>query len=196
MSLNLQDSLLVNNGTVTGTTNVGYGATVTGSGAFGLVDLAYGGTLDLISLNANVSALTGDGTVNHSGTGSSTLSVGSGAFAGTIENTGGTLALLKIGSGQLILSGVGTYGGGTTVNSGTLAVTNANSLGVSNGGLAIGQATLEVAANFADSRNISLTAPGATVQVDPSFTYSNSGTLIRDRRLVADRRRRSDPERH
>ena len=128
MSLNLQDSLLVNNGTVTGTTNVGYGATVTGSGAFGLVDLAYGGTLDLISLNANVSALTGDETVN-GGTGSSSLSVGSGAFAGTIENTGGTLALLKIGSGQLILSGVGTYGGGTTVTGGTLAVTNANSLG-------------------------------------------------------------------
>ena len=84
-SLDLQDSLLVNNGTILGTTNVGYLATVTGSGAFGSVNLSNSGTLDLIAENANVSELTGVGTVNHSGTGSNTLTVGGGDFAARLR---------------------------------------------------------------------------------------------------------------
>ncbi len=43
VALNLQDSLLVNDGTVTGTTNVYYGATVSGSGAFGPINVNQGG---------------------------------------------------------------------------------------------------------------------------------------------------------
>ena len=125
VSLNLQESLLVNNGVVTGTTNVGYLAKVSGSGAFDLLTLSDGGTLDLIAQNANVSDLTGAGTVNHSGTGSSnSLIVGSGDFGGMIENYGGRLALLKTGSGELILSGSSDYTGGTTVSAGTLDVAN------------------------------------------------------------------------
>ena len=66
--------------------------------------------------------------MNHSGGGSNTLSVASGDFAGTIESSGGMLALLKTGSGQLILSGTDTYSGGTTVNAGTLCVTDAGAI--------------------------------------------------------------------
>ncbi len=128
LSLNLQGSLLINEGTVAGTINAGYGSTITGSGAFGLVNLSYGGTLDLITQDANVSVLTGNGTVNHSGAGRNTLTVGSGAFAGTIENGGGTIVLLKTGSGQLILSGSNNYSGGTIVDSGILLVTNSSAL--------------------------------------------------------------------
>jgi fibronectin-binding autotransporter adhesin len=133
------------------------------------------GTLDLNTFRATVSVLAGSGTVNHSGTGSNSLSVDTGDFCGTIENTGGTLALLKTGNGQLILSGTNSYTGGTTLNSGTLAVTNAKNLG--SGTITIGPATLEVMGNVASSQSIDLTDPGATIQVDPSFTYSNSGTL-------------------
>ncbi len=86
------------------------------------------GTLDIGALDANVGALTGTGTVNHSGSGSNTLSVASGDFGGTIESSGGMLALLKTGSGQLILSGTDTYSGGTTVNAGTLCVTDAGAI--------------------------------------------------------------------
>jgi autotransporter-associated beta strand protein len=68
-----------------------------------------------------------------------------------------------------------SYSGGTALNCGTLASTNTSSLG--SGGLSIGPATLEVAGSFADGRNISLTDPGATIQVDPMFTYGNNGTL-------------------
>ena len=45
VALDLQDSLLVNNGTVAGTTNIYYGATVKGSGTFGPINLFDGGTL-------------------------------------------------------------------------------------------------------------------------------------------------------
>src|SRR5208282_3633300 len=47
VALDLQDSLLVNNGIVTGTTNVNYGATVQGSGQFGPINVFDGGTLDI-----------------------------------------------------------------------------------------------------------------------------------------------------
>ena len=43
VALDLQDSLLVNNGAVTDTTNVNYGATVSGSGSFGPINVNYGG---------------------------------------------------------------------------------------------------------------------------------------------------------
>jgi autotransporter-associated beta strand protein len=104
---------------------------------------------------------------------------GTSTFGGTIRDglNGQPLALTMSGSGSLWLTGTNNYSGGTTVSGGTLAITNASSLGTASGGLAIGPATLEVAGSFADGRNISLTDPGATIQVDPSFTYSNSGTL-------------------
>jgi len=101
----------------------------------------------------------------------------SATISGDIIDSQGRGGLLKTGAGALILSGNNTYSGGTTLSRGTLAVTNAYSLGASSGSLAIGPATLEVAGSFSDARNISLTDPGATIQVDPAFIYSNSGTL-------------------
>lgn len=44
-ALDLQDSLLVNNGTIFGTTNVYYGAAAQGSGTYGLINVYEGGTL-------------------------------------------------------------------------------------------------------------------------------------------------------
>ncbi len=103
---------------------------------------------------------------------------GSFAYPYAISNSNGganVLSLLKLGANTLILSASNEYTGGTTISAGTLAVTNAASLG--SGSLAIGPATLEVAGSFSDSRNIGLTDLGATIQVDPALTYDNSGTL-------------------
>ena len=94
-----------------------------------------------------------------------------------IADNGGATALTKAGSATLTLTGSNTYSGATTIAAGTLAVSNGASLGVAGGGLSIGPTTLEVAGNFSDARNINLTAPASTIQVDPAFTYSNSGTL-------------------
>jgi autotransporter-associated beta strand protein len=125
---------LAGSNTYKGGTTIGAGTLKLGvsaalpSGAAATVN----GTLDLGSFGATVGALTGAGTVNHSGAGSSTLTVGSGNaagdFSGTIENTGGTLALLKTGSGELILSGSDGYTGGTAVNAGELYVMNSSAL--------------------------------------------------------------------
>ena len=180
LSLNLQgSSLLINNGTVVGTTNVNYGATITGSGAFGPVNLSYGGTLDLISQNANVSALTGVGTVNHSGVGHNTLTVGSGNFTGTIENGAGVVALLKTGSGQLTLGGSNSYTGGTTISAGTLSVAADDNLGT--GGLDFngsGAGVLEITGTnaFGSAKAVDLSLSG-TIQQDDTANATLSGTI-------------------
>jgi autotransporter-associated beta strand protein len=111
------------------------------------------GTLDLNTFNANVSVLAGDGSIIHSGTGGSTLTVGSGVFAGAIANDNGTLALFKTGNGQLTLSGSNTYSGGTIVGAGLLTAANTASLP----GFASGAVTVD---------------PGATLAVQPA---GNSG---------------------
>ncbi len=95
-------------------------------------------------------------------------------FSGTISGSG---SLTQAGPNSLTLSGTSSYNGGTTISGGTLAITNANSLGAVGGQLQIGAATLEVAGNVASARNIVLNDPAATIQVDASQSYNNSGVL-------------------
>jgi len=112
-----------------------------------------------------------------------TLNVGGNNASSTFFG-GMSGSLTKTGSGILTLTGSSTYSGGTTISAGTLAVTNAASLGAAGGALSIGPTTLEVEGNFSDARNVSLTDRGSTIQVDPSFTYGNSGTLSGARGLT------------
>ena len=86
-------------------------------------------------------------------------------------------ALVKSTTGTVVLSGSNSYTGGTALNDGMLAVTNAASLGAPGGGLSIGAGTLEVASGFAEARSIALTGPSAAIQVDAGRWYANSGTL-------------------
>jgi autotransporter-associated beta strand protein len=81
----------------------------------------------------SVNALHGNGVIEKVTGGSNrfTLTVGagngSGAFGGLIQegSSGGQLlTLVKTGTGTQTLSGANTYGGGTTINQGTLLVTN------------------------------------------------------------------------
>jgi autotransporter-associated beta strand protein len=50
-------------------------------------------------------------------------------FGGVINNATAAISLVKQGTGTLTLSGANTYIGATTVNAGTLAITNASGLG-------------------------------------------------------------------
>jgi autotransporter-associated beta strand protein len=101
-----------------------------GSGK-GDVFVSGAGTLDLAGNLTNINGLWGNGTVD-STLGSATLFVGNGdatsTFSGVLQNSnsaaGALLALTKVGSGSLTLSGTNTYMGGTTVENGTLVLTN------------------------------------------------------------------------
>ena len=71
------------------------------------------------------------GQLQHTGT--SAITVGtdntSSTYGGTIVNGGAeTLALIKTGTGTLMLSGTNTFTGGTTVENGTLILTNNEAL--------------------------------------------------------------------
>ena len=138
VALDLQDSLLVNNGTVTGTTNVNYGATVQGSGSFGLINVLDGGLLAL-SASASpvaVSLTVSSGSIVGGGQSAAPTTVADAAIttpgasdrltlSGDISGAG---PITKSGPGLLILSGSNSYAGGTTVTAGTLEVLGSSAL--------------------------------------------------------------------
>ncbi len=101
-----------------------------GTGA--LVDNS--GALDLNGFSISVPGLSGStGVVSNSAVGSSgTLTVGqsnSTSFGGSITDGAGQLALDLTGTGTLTLTGTSSFSGGTTIDSGTLVVTNNEGLG-------------------------------------------------------------------
>jgi autotransporter-associated beta strand protein len=135
VALDLQDSLLVNNGNVTGTTNVYYGATVSGSGSFGPINVFQGGTLAISPSAGPIvpSLVVSSGSITGAGQSAAPIDIVSAAvdtpnptdtltLSGSLSGGG---PLVKSGAGTLILSGsYNTYGGGTAVLDGTLILTN------------------------------------------------------------------------
>ncbi len=132
-ALDLQDSLLVNNGTIFGTTNVYYGAAAQGSGTYGLINVYEGGTLLVSPSFSPVSpaAVVSGGSV--AGAGALAIPISTDGtylvapnatdhltFSGDISGSG---SVTKLGAGTVILSGTDTYRGGTFVTSGELIVT-------------------------------------------------------------------------
>ena len=91
--------------------------------------------------------------------------------------SGSAFSLTKNGAGTLVLNGADTYSGGTTLNSGTVVINSASSLGASSGALTLNAGILEVAATFSATRNITLGSSSSTIQVDPSQTYTTSGVI-------------------
>jgi autotransporter-associated beta strand protein len=90
-----------------------------------------GGVLQLNGFSFPFADLTGtSGTIQNGGAATAgTITVGSDntstTYGGTLVNGGAaSLAMVKTGAGMLTLTGINAYTGGTTVNSGTLIVTN------------------------------------------------------------------------
>jgi autotransporter-associated beta strand protein len=138
VALDLQGSLLVNNGTVTGTTNVYYGATVMGSGSFGQLNVFAGGTL---ALTPSAGTTAGSLVLTNGILSGGRESVLSATLHGTSQveaelatplvlsgSLTGDGSLTKTGSGTLVLAGSNTYAGGTVIETGTLQVSNVQSL--------------------------------------------------------------------
>jgi len=148
--------------------------------ALGAGDLtANGGTLDLNGKSVAVGALSGSGgTITSMVSGTSTLTTtvasGTATFVGNVTNGAGSVALAKSGAGTLVLSGSSSYGGGTTVNGGTLNLNSDQALGATTGPVAIHDgATLETSASFLfnASRNVNLSG-SATID-----TQANTNTI-------------------
>jgi len=137
-ALDLHGSLLVNDGTVPGTTNVYYGATVQGSGTFGPINVFDGGTLAISpSASPVISGLVVTGG-SITGTGESALSATIHDAAVIVANPADLLvlsgdligdgSLTKLGAGTVVLAGSNAWTGGTTVDAGTLIVASQTAL--------------------------------------------------------------------
>jgi len=134
------------------------------------------------TIGSNSGTLTISGTMNGGGGGKSFDFVGAGntTVTGVISNNG---SVTMDGTGVLSLFGVNTYSGGTTINSGTVAVNNNQSLGATGVAATINAGTLEVTSSFTATRNFTLGSSSSTVQVDPGQTFtvlttiSGTGTL-------------------
>ena len=130
------------------------------------------GTVDIstATTGTSIGSLSGAGNVL---LGNKQLTVGNRNLADTISGQiSGNGALVKIGTGTLTLSGANTYSGGTTLNAGTLQVSNDGNLGAASGGLTFNGGTLHATgAPFASSRNV--VAPGnATINADGDLNMS------------------------
>ncbi len=166
--------------TYSGGTTVSAGTLAAGSSsAFGTgnVAVASGATLDVNGQGLIVGTLSDvsdeGGVVKNGGATDATLTLGndddSTTFSGTIEDGAHALALVKQGSASFTLSGANTYSGGTTVNAGTIAITNSDALGT--GLLVLKEGTtLEL-----DGTGIDL-ANDITVEGDPTFTVATGNT--------------------
>ena len=138
------------------------------------------GTLDLGTFSANVSALTGSGTVNHSGTGSSTLTVGSGTPLHRHDRRQRRNArLAQDGKRPVGPCGSNSYTGGTTISAGTLSVAAGANLGT--GGLAFGGAgagVLDITGSsaFSLAMAVNLSSNG-TMRQDAAAAATFSGAI-------------------
>jgi autotransporter-associated beta strand protein len=139
----------------------------------------------------SVGSLAGDGIVH---IGPLSLTVGTNnldtQFAGTIDDgTNSTGSLVKTGTGSLTLSGANTYGGGTTVTSGTLLVTNKTGSAIGTGAVQVnsgtfgGDGTISGAATIGTGSGTgAFLAPGATtgeqatIHLAGALTFKSDGT--------------------
>ncbi len=186
VALDLDGSLLVNNGVVKGTTNVNYGATVSGSGSFGPINVMQAGAV--VAATSAVPAPTSLTVTSGSISGSGNLTV-SATVANAILATpnltdvltlsgilSGPGPITKIGPGTLVLSGTNTFGTGTDVLAGTLVIRNSYSL-PGGSSLIVGSNALFAPAVPASERS-SIVTPATAPVPEPSTLLLLATSLV------------------
>ena len=162
------------------------------------------GTGTMSKLTAGTLTLTGDNTY----TGTTIISEGileignlgiTGSILGDINNTtslifnrsndltysgdiSGIGTITQSGLGTLTLSGLNTYSGTTTINSGTISISNDNNLGV--GALTLNNGTLKTTGVFSSDRAITLNVGNGGFYTDINTTLTQDGLVSGSGRLT------------
>lgn len=164
-----------------------------GSGTLGATtaDLTIntGGTLDVVGTSQTVNNFGGTGgTVTNSSSTAGTFTVGSngggGIFAGSINNGTGSLALVKNGAGTLTLTGSSTYTGGTTLNAGILAGSDATAYSGTNPTITklFGTGTMTL-----NSGTLQIRIDGDSTTAAQTLSYGNNVVIGGDMTIDANR---------
>ncbi|KDC57177.1 autotransporter outer membrane beta-barrel domain-containing protein [Bordetella bronchiseptica] len=118
-----------------------------------------GGALTLN--NARLASLSSFATANSATlAGNGTFDTATGTTLGWAGDIGGAGTLVKTGQGTLVLGGTNQYGGGTTVNAGTVQVARDANLGAAAGAVALNNARLASTGTFSTARTATLTGNG------------------------------------
>jgi len=173
--------------TYSGPTAINAGMLTLGSGtAIGdqsAVTVAAGATLNQNGFSETIGSLAGAGDVT---LGAGTLTTGGNndttEFTGIISGNGG---LVKEGTGVFTLSGINTYLGGTTINGGTVSISDNLNLGNAAGPLTFGGGTLLTTADVTSGRAVTLNAAGGTIDTgmfDSTFSgiFFGPGALTKE----------------
>jgi autotransporter-associated beta strand protein len=180
-SLNLQGGgTLVLSGTTsyTGTTTIGNGTILKIGAASGAltssVDVATGGTFNLNNYPNSILGLSGGGNVQLGSASLTFQNSSPSTFTGAISGNGG---LVMAGTSTQTLQGTNTYLGQTTISSGTLAITSANSIGgASTPALLLSGGTLHSMGNVTLPQGINVTTSSG-ILTDPTYTTDVSGLV-------------------
>jgi fibronectin-binding autotransporter adhesin len=139
------------------------------------LSVATGATFDLNGNNETVGSISGRGSILNS---ANNFRVGaddsSTTFSGVISGSG---KLTKVGSGVLTLSGINTYTGNTTINEGTISISQQANLGDSANNVVFNDGTLKVTESFTASAAKTLNFNGnGTVDIDAGKTLGFTST--------------------
>ncbi|WP_033469314.1 autotransporter outer membrane beta-barrel domain-containing protein [Bordetella bronchiseptica] len=142
----------------------GGGTTVNGGTVQVARDANLGAAAGTVALNDARLASTGTFSTARAATltGNGTFDTADGTTLGWTGDIGGAGALVKTGQGTLVLDGDNQYGGGTTVNAGTVQVARDANLGAAGGAVRLQGATLASTGSFASARALTLGAAGGT----------------------------------
>ncbi|MES2920672.1 MAG: autotransporter-associated beta strand repeat-containing protein [Verrucomicrobiota bacterium] len=151
--------------------------------------LADGGVANIVLDNGAAGSGVTDSSGNHTINSPLTLTSNGATFA--VINVADTLTvggaiggsgtpLVKAGLGTLVLGGTNTYFNGTEINGGTLAITNAASLGDPANITTINAGTLRAVADIATTttETYRIGDLGSTIAVAPGVTYTVNGLVI------------------
>ncbi|WP_114953406.1 autotransporter-associated beta strand repeat-containing protein [Sphingosinicella terrae] len=137
---------------------------------------------DAYLLTGDRLTLTGSSAIVQVGDGSA---AGAGYTATIAAELAGSAALVKTDAGTLILAGTNSYGGGTTINGGTVRISADSNLGDAAGGVILDEGTLNSTADMVSARAVTLAGQG-TFLIDGNTELALSGLLSGAGALVKD----------